>query len=95
MKIKPGYEVEPARIVRETFPDLLLMLDANSAYTLDDVPVLQALDPFNLLMLEQPLGYNDIYDHSKLRPQIKTPLCLDESIVSADACPFRPGDRRL
>jgi O-succinylbenzoate synthase len=60
------------------------MLDANSAYRLDHVPTFQAMDDLNLLMLEQPLGYEDIYDHSRLRPQIQTPLCLDESIHSAD-----------
>ena len=60
------------------------MLDANSAYTLDDAVIFQAMDELNLLMIEQPLGYEDIYDHSKLRPQIKSPLCLDESIHSAD-----------
>ncbi len=88
LKIKPGYDIELARVVREHFPDLVFMLDANSAYTLNDVATLQALDQFNLLMLEQPLGHNDIYNHSKLRPQIETPLCLDESIVSADHAQF-------
>lgn len=83
LKIKPGHDVELARTVRAAFPDLLLMLDANSAYKLSDAPTLQALDPFDLLMLEQPLAYDDIYEHSKLRPLIKSPLCLDESIVSA------------
>jgi o-succinylbenzoate synthase len=83
LKIKPGHDVELARRARAAFPELLIMLDANSAYTLDDVATLQALDPYDLLMLEQPLGYDDIYDHSLLRPQIRTPLCLDECIVSA------------
>jgi O-succinylbenzoate synthase len=84
LKIKPGRDVAEARAVRAAFPDLMLMVDANSAYTLADVATLQALDPLDLLMLEQPLGYDDIFDHSQLRPQIKTPLCLDESIHSAD-----------
>jgi o-succinylbenzoate synthase len=84
LKIKPGYDVQLAAAVRAAFPDILLMLDANSAYRLEDTPRLQALDPFNLLMLEQPLGYEDIYDHSRLRPQIASPLCLDESITSLD-----------
>jgi O-succinylbenzoate synthase len=88
LKIKPGHDSELARSVRTTFPDLVFMLDANSAYSLEDVAVLQALDEFDLLMLEQPLGYDDIYNHSKLRPQIKTPLCLDESIKSADQAQF-------
>ena len=84
LKIKPGRDVAEAKAVRAAFPDLMLMVDANSAYTLADVATLQALDPLDLLMLEQPLGYDDIFDHSQLRPQIKTPLCLDESIHSAD-----------
>lgn len=84
LKIKPGHDAEFARQVREMFPDLLIMVDANSAFTLDDVAVFQAMDDLDLLMIEQPLGYEDIYDHSQLRPQIKTPLCLDESIHSAD-----------
>jgi O-succinylbenzoate synthase len=88
LKIKPGYDVQLARIVREQFPALSFMLDANSAYTLADTPVLQALDAFDLLMLEQPLGHDDIYNHSKLRPEIKTPLCLDESITSLDHARF-------
>lgn len=82
LKIKPGHDVELARTVRRAFPDLMVMLDANSAYDLSDAPTLQALDAFNLLMLEQPLAYDDIYEHSKLKPLIQTPLCLDESIVS-------------
>ena len=73
-----------ARRAREAFPDVPIMLDANSAYQLSDAPLLQQLDDLDLLMLEQPLGYEDIYDHSLLRPQIQTPLCLDESIHSAD-----------
>jgi O-succinylbenzoate synthase len=88
LKIKPGHDIALARTVRETFPELVFMVDANSAYTLNDVATLRALDEFDLLMLEQPLGYNDIYDHSKLRPQIETPLCLDESIQSADLARF-------
>ncbi len=84
LKIKPGRDVAEARAVRAAFPDLILMVDANSAYTLEDVPTLQALDPLELLMLEQPLDHDDIFDHSQLRPQIKTPLCLDESIHTAD-----------
>jgi O-succinylbenzoate synthase len=88
LKIKPGYDVQLARAVRENFPSLSFMLDANSAYSLQDTPTLQALDDFDLLMLEQPLGYDDIYNHSKLRPALKTPLCLDESIVSLDHAQF-------
>ena len=84
LKIKPGWDVELARAVRSAYPDILLMLDANSAYTLADADHLRALDDFNLLMLEQPLGHDDIYQHSKLQPQLQTPICLDESILSAD-----------
>jgi O-succinylbenzoate synthase len=60
------------------------MLDANSAYTLEDAEHLKQLDEFNLLMIEQPLGHDDIWEHSKLQPQLKTPICLDESIKNAD-----------
>jgi O-succinylbenzoate synthase len=88
LKIKPGYDIGLARAVRERFPDLSFMLDANSAYTLADAPTLQMLNPFDLLMLEQPLGHDDIYDHSKLRPQLTTPLCLDESITTLDHARF-------
>jgi O-succinylbenzoate synthase len=84
LKIKPGWDVELARGVRAGYPDITMMLDANSAYTLDDAAHLKELDAFNLLMLEQPLGYNDIYQHSKLQPQLETPICLDESIHTAD-----------
>jgi O-succinylbenzoate synthase len=84
LKIKPGHDVELARAARTAFPEIPIMLDANSAYVLSDAPVFQLMDDLNLLMLEQPLGYEDIYDHSNLRPQIATPLCLDESILSAD-----------
>jgi O-succinylbenzoate synthase len=83
LKIKPGHDVALARAARRAFPDVPIMLDANSAYTLDDVALFQAMDDLDLLMLEQPLGYEDVYDHSRLRPQIDTPLCLDESIHSA------------
>ncbi|RMG98080.1 MAG: o-succinylbenzoate synthase [Chloroflexi bacterium] len=84
LKIKPGWDIELAQAARQTFPHVPIMLDANSAYQLADVPIFQAMDNLNLLMLEQPLGYEDIYDHSQLRPLIRTPLCLDESIHSAD-----------
>ncbi len=84
LKIKPGHDLELARAARQHFPNTLIMLDANSAYRLDDAPLFQAMDELNLLMIEQPLGHEDIYDHSQLRPLIKTPLCLDESITSLD-----------
>lgn len=84
LKIMPGWDVELARTVRAQFPDILLMLDANSAYTLADAEHLKQVDDLSLLMLEQPLGYFDIYEHSKLQPQLKTSICLDESIHSAN-----------
>ena len=84
LKIRPGHDVEVARTARRAFPGTPIMLDANSAYRLEDAPVFQEMDDLDLLMIEQPLGYEDIYDHSQLRPLIGTPLCLDESIHSAD-----------
>lgn len=83
LKIAPGWDVELAAAVRERFPDIMLMLDANSAYTLADAERLKQLDAFDLMMIEQPLAYDDIYEHSQLQPQLRTPICLDESIHSA------------
>jgi len=80
IKIKPGWDVEIVRAVRRAFPDLPLMVDANSAYTLADAEHLAALDEFDLMMIEQPLAYDDIYEHSLLQRRLRTPLCLDESI---------------
>ncbi len=86
IKIKPGWDLDIVRRVRERFPDIRLMGDANSAYTLNDVPLFKALDEFNLMMLEQPLAYDDMFDHAELQKQIKTPVCLDESVKTpADA----------
>ncbi|HEY2961870.1 MAG TPA: o-succinylbenzoate synthase [Pyrinomonadaceae bacterium] len=84
IKIKPGWDVDIVAHVRKEFPDIRLMGDANSAYTLADVPLFRELDRFNLMMLEQPLAHNDIFDHAKLQQQIQTPVCLDESIHSAE-----------
>jgi len=84
IKIKPGWDLKIVERVRKEFPDIRLMGDANSAYKLSDVPLFQQLDRFNLMMLEQPLAHNDIFDHSVLQRQIKTPVCLDESIHSAE-----------
>lgn len=87
IKIAPGRDLEFVRAIRKEYPDILLQVDANSAYALDDVDVFRSMDDYNLLLIEQPLGYDDIYDHSKLQRQLKTPLCLDESIHSlGDAC---------
>ena len=86
IKIKPGWDVDIIRKVRERFPDIRLMGDANSAYTLNDAPLFRSLDEFNLMMLEQPLAYDDMFDHAELQKQIKTPICLDESVKTrADA----------
>jgi O-succinylbenzoate synthase len=82
LKIQPGWDVQLAKGVRGVFPDITLMLDANSAYTLEDADHLEELDEFNLLMLEQPLGDEDIYEHSKLQPRLKTAICLDECVKS-------------
>lgn len=85
VKIKPGFDVDLIRAIREEFgPDLPLMADANSAYTLDDIPVLRQLDQFGLMMIEQPLGHDDIVDHAVLQKKLGTPICLDESIHSVD-----------
>jgi O-succinylbenzoate synthase len=84
LKIAPGWDVELTAAVRQAYPDILLMLDANSAYTLDDAAHLTTLDQFDLLMLEQPLAHDDIYEHSKLQRQLETPICLDESIMCAN-----------
>jgi o-succinylbenzoate synthase len=84
IKIKPGWDLSVVRKVREHYPEILLMGDANSAYTLNDVELFQALDDFNLMMIEQPLAHDDIFDHAQLQKQIKTPVCLDESIHSAE-----------
>jgi O-succinylbenzoate synthase len=86
MKVKRGCDVEMVAAVRERFPDIQLMVDANGDYTLDDAATLRELDRFGLTMIEQPLSYSDIYEHSILQRQLETPLCLDESIHSlADA----------
>lgn len=84
LKIARGWDVELASGVREKYPDAMLMLDANSDYRLTDADHLKQLDQFNLLMVEQPLAYYDIYEHGLLQKQMKTPICLDESIKSAN-----------
>ena len=80
IKIKPGNDVEPARALRQRFPRLRLMVDANSAYSLEDALLLQQLDQFFLIMIEQPLGYDDLYSHAALQRQLETPICLDECV---------------
>ena len=88
IKIKPGRDVEMLAAVRERFPEADLMADANSAYGLDDADRLAELDALDLMMIEQPLGHEDIRDHARLQERIRTPICLDESIRS-------PADARL
>ena len=86
IKIKPGWDIEIAREVRRRFPDIPLMVDANSAYTAADFEHLAQLDQFDLMMIEQPLAHDDIFLHGKLQGELQTPICLDESIRhSADA----------
>ncbi len=85
LKIEHGWDVEPVRAVRERFGDIPLQVDANSAYGRGDARHLARLDPFDLLMLEQPLAQDDLLGHAELATRIATPICLDESIVSARA----------
>jgi O-succinylbenzoate synthase len=86
LKIEPGWDLEPVRAVRERFGDeVLLQVDANTAYTLADARQLARLDPFGLLLIEQPLDEEDILGHAELAKIISTPVCLDESITSARA----------
>ena len=80
IKIKPGWDVNIVEQVRRHFPDIRLMGDANSAYTLSDLALFKALDQFDLMMIEQPLAHDDIFDHAQLQQEINTPICLDESI---------------
>lgn len=84
IKIAPGWDLDVIKRVREKFGDILLMGDANSAYTLADIDLFRRLDEFDLMMLEQPLPHDDIVDHAKLQSRIKTPICLDEPIKSPD-----------
>lgn len=83
IKIKPGRDVEMLAGLRERFPDVAFMADANSAYTLDDADRLAELDALRLMMIEQPLRYDDFLHHARLQERIQTPVCLDESIKSA------------
>ena len=85
LKIEPGWDYEPVKLVRETYgPDLLLQVDANTAYTRNDFDLLKRLDEFNLLLIEQPINEEDMLGHAKLADYIETPVCLDETIISAD-----------
>ena len=84
LKIEPGWDIEPVRLIRKTFGDHVpLQVDANTAFTREDGPLLAQLDPFNLLLIEQPLPEDDITGHALIARQVRTPICLDESIVSS------------
>src|ERR1700675_594560 len=84
IKIKPGKDLEQVKRLRQEFPRIKLMVDANSAYTLQDFPLLQQLDAFHLMMIEQPLGWDDLYGHVELQKKLQTPICLDECIHSLE-----------
>jgi O-succinylbenzoate synthase len=84
LKVKPGHDLIVFETVRNRYPDLPLTADANSAYTLQDIPYLKEFDKFNLMMVEQPLAHDDIIDHARLQREISTPVCLDESIHTAE-----------
>jgi O-succinylbenzoate synthase len=85
LKIQPGWDIEPVRAVREAYPHVPLQVDANAAYTLVDAAHLSRLDAFDLLLIEQPLGEDDMRQHAELAKRMSTPMCLDESVVSATA----------
>lgn len=84
LKYRPGWDVPMLEAVRSAFPDTVIHVDCNGAYTLADQPMFQELDRFNLAMIEQPLMYDDLIDHATLQKQLRTPLCLDESITSPE-----------
>ena len=84
LKIMPGWDVELIREVRKQFPKILLTVDANSAYTLEQADIFKELDKFGLLYIEQPLAHNDLIDHAALQSMIRTDICLDESIESVE-----------
>jgi o-succinylbenzoate synthase len=84
IKIKPGWDYEVLKSVRKRFPEIGLMADANSAYSLSDMDLLRSFDDFDLMMIEQPLAHDDMFNHAELQRQIRTPVCLDESIRTPD-----------
>ncbi|MEH6906983.1 o-succinylbenzoate synthase [Neobacillus drentensis] len=84
VKIQPGWDLNILAEIRKHYPEIPLMADANTAYTLEDIDTLKAMDQFNLTMIEQPLGFDDIVDHAQLQAQMETPICLDESIHSVE-----------
>jgi O-succinylbenzoate synthase len=80
IKIKPGQDLEQVKTLRREFPSIRLMADANSAYNISDLPLLKQLDAYHLMMIEQPLGWDDLYGHVELQKELATPICLDECI---------------
>lgn len=82
LKVRPGWDLEMLRVVREAFPRHTFHIDCNSGYSLDDLPFFRAVDRLGLAMIEQPLFHRDLLDHAELQRQIETPICLDESITS-------------
>src|SRR5450631_1488137 len=88
VKVKPGWDVNVLERIRSRWADIVLSCDANSAYTLDQVEHLRSFDQFNLLMIEQPLWNDDIYYHARLQKELRTSICLDESIVSVRSAAF-------
>src|SRR5579863_5913553 len=88
VKVKPGWDVNVLERIRSRWPDITLSCDANSAYTLDQVEHLRAFDQFKLLMIEQPLWNDDIYYHARLQKELRTAICLDESIVNVRSAAF-------
>lgn len=88
LKIEPGWDVEPTRVIRERYPDIPLQVDANQAYSRADVDHLAQLDAFGLLLIEQPLHEDDVLGHKVLAERMATPVCLDESVLSVDNAEF-------
>lgn len=84
LKFRPGWDIPMLQAVRKRFPDQTFHIDCNSGYRLSDVSLFQHVDEFQLAMIEQPLAYDDLLDHSRLQTQVRTPICLDESIISRD-----------
>ena len=84
LKFRPGWDLPMVRSVRQAYPDAVLHIDCNSGYRLEDLPLFQALDELGLAMYEQPLSHDDLLDHAELQGQVRTPVCLDESITSMD-----------
>jgi O-succinylbenzoate synthase len=82
LKYRPGWEIDMVAAVRAEYPNIVMHVDCNSAYTLDDLDMFRELDRYNLAMIEQPLAHDDLVDHATLQQNLRTPVCLDESIVS-------------